>query len=107
MEEKSCPSEDHSTSIGSLGKFLVHLSPSNEVKAFDNFRILRGIVGRLLESRGMPFERCPWWRRLSWIFFPSCSKMHMLVLPWMVAFTSKIQGLPRRMLPTSIGMMSH
>ena len=44
---------------------------------------------------------------LSWIFFPSCSKMQVLALPRMVASTSKIQGLPRRVLLTSIRMMSH
>ena len=44
---------------------------------------------------------------LSWIFFPSCSKMQLLDLPKIVALTSKIHGLPRRMLPSSIGIMSH
>ena len=44
---------------------------------------------------------------LSWIFFPSCSKMQVLDLPKIVALTSKILGLPNKMLPTSMGRMSH
>ena len=44
---------------------------------------------------------------LSWIFFPSCSKMQVLDLPKIVALKSKIHGLLRRMLPTSIGIMSY
>ena len=44
---------------------------------------------------------------LSWIFFPSCSKMQVLDLPKIVVLTSKIHGLPSRMLPTSIEIMSH
>ena len=56
--------EDHSTNIGPLGKLLLNLSLSDEVKAFDSLRILRGIAGRLLRSKGMLFGRCPWWRRV-------------------------------------------
>ena len=70
MKRRTVQGEDHSTSIGPLGKFLLYLSPNDEVKAFDNLKILRGTVGRPLESRGMLFERCPRWRRVELDFLP-------------------------------------
>ena len=47
-----------------MGKFLFHLSPIDEVKAFDNFKLLRGAVGLFLDNMGVLLDREPGWRRV-------------------------------------------
>ena len=47
-----------------LGKFLFHLSPIDEVKTFDNFRLLRGAVDLFLGNWGVLLDKDPRCRRV-------------------------------------------